>query len=265
MSRLRLLAYLSLGLLALTTAPQSRLDGQCCYPCSDPCLPMAAPVCASPVVQCTVLVPQWVIENRPQTVTRYRRETRERTIVVYRDVPFTKTIEEAYTVMVQQPRTRTVEETINHPVYRDIELRKTTMVPQIEAREASHTVCRMVPVQEERTVCEVVDRVATAGPAVIRMAGYQRESPAAVAVPPPPTAASDRNAPPPPPTTPPPAAPAVAAAGNACCQPACDVCAGRGAAKGQRDLHETGFRARNHSVSRRAPTAERAVADRFVL
>ena len=86
-------------------------------------------------------------------------------------------------------------ETINHPVYRDIELRKTTVTPQIEAREASRTVCRMVPVQEERTVCEVVDRVASTGPTVFRTAGYQRESTAVVeTLPPPPTAGQSKCA-----------------------------------------------------------------------
>ena len=58
-----------------------------------------------PVVQCTVLAPQWVTEYCPQTIAHYRRETRERSIVVYRDVPFIKTIEEAYTVMVPETRT----------------------------------------------------------------------------------------------------------------------------------------------------------------
>jgi hypothetical protein len=121
--------------------------------------------------------------------------------------------------MVPERRTRTGVETINHPVYRDIELRKTTVVPQIEAREASHTVCRMVPVEEEQTVCEVVDRVASAGPTVIRTAAYQRESAEPVpALPPPP---ADRNAPPLPPTAP---SPAVAPPGGACCQTTCQTC-----------------------------------------
>jgi len=180
------------------------------------------------------LVPQCITENCIKTVTHYRRETRERTMVVYRDVPITKTIEESYTVMVPETRTRTVVKTVNHPVYRDIELRKTTMVPRVEARQASRNVCRMVPVQEERTVCEVVDRAEIGGPPVIRTAGYERESATTDTVPlpskaPPVSAtadARDRNAPPPPPSTAsPPASPAYAGAGgNACCQPACGAC-----------------------------------------
>ena len=79
-------------------------------------------------------------------------------ITVYRDVPTTKTVEEEYTVMVPEVRRRTVEDTINRPVYRDIELRVTAMAPQIETRQATRTVCRMVPVQKERTVSETADR-----------------------------------------------------------------------------------------------------------
>ena len=92
---------------------------------------------------------------------------------------------------------------------------------QIEAREATRTVCRMIPVQEERTVCEVADRVASAAPAVIRTAGYQRES-TVETLPAPPIALGDRDAPPPPAAAP--LAGSAAAPGNVCCQPACEAC-----------------------------------------
>ena len=65
-------------------------------------------------------------------VTRYRPEIRERMVTVYRDVPTTETIQEEYTVMVPETRTRTVADTINHPVYGDIQLRTTTMTPAVE-------------------------------------------------------------------------------------------------------------------------------------
>ncbi len=234
MSLFKFLVFTLLGLLAVTAAPQSPLHGQCCGTCGDSCLP-AAPLCPifpPPTAQCTVLVPQVVTENCTQTVTRYRRETRQRTIVVYRDVPITKTVEESYMVMVPETRTRTVVETVNHPIYRDLELRKTAMVPRIETRQATRTVCRMVPVQEERTVCEIVDRGETAGPAVIRTAGYERELAAVDSVPslpkaPPegsPTAAPDRDSPPSPPVAAAPAGPVYAGAGNSCWQPACTTC-----------------------------------------
>jgi hypothetical protein len=150
------------AVLAVTTSPQAPLQAQWFGPCCQ-----MAPVCPSPPVECTVWVPKVVTERCLQTVTRYRRENRERTVVTYRDVPFTKTVEEPYTVMIPQTRTRTVSEIVNHPVYRDIELRKTAMTPRIETRQATRPVCRVVPVQEERTVCEVPDPCASQAPAVL--------------------------------------------------------------------------------------------------
>ena len=61
-------------------------------------------------------------------------------VLVNRDVPVIKNTEEEYTVMVPQTRTRTIEETINHPVFRDISLRKTDMAPQIERVNRAHRV-----------------------------------------------------------------------------------------------------------------------------
>ena len=154
-------------------------------------------------------------------------------ITVYRDVPTTKTVEEEYTVMVPEVRRRTVEDTINRPVYRDVELRITAMAPQIEARRATRTVCRIVPVHEERTVCETVDRSAasSASPAVIHTVSYQRETAVDDAGLPPPTTLQDvppgvevELAGPPPPTPPSPAGPAGAAACSSCGQPACNTC-----------------------------------------
>ena len=91
------------------------------------------------------LAPQVVTEHCLRTITHYRRETRQRMVTVYRDVPTTKTVKEEYTVMVPETRTRTVTETVNRPVSRQIELRKTAMTPQIESRQSTRTVCRMAP------------------------------------------------------------------------------------------------------------------------
>jgi hypothetical protein len=81
---------------------------------------------------------------------------------VYREVPETRRIEEPYTVMVPESRTRTVLDTVNRPVYHDIELRLTALVPHTEARRSTRTVCCMVPVQEQRTVCEASSCCASA-------------------------------------------------------------------------------------------------------
>ena len=82
--------------------------------------------------------------------TRYRSEVRQRMVTVYRDVPTTRTVQEEYTVMVPQTRTRTVAETINHPVYGDIQLRTTAMTPEVDVRQTTQTVTQMVAFQEAR-------------------------------------------------------------------------------------------------------------------
>ena len=87
-----------------------------------------------------------------------------------------------------------MEDTINHPVFRDISLRKTDMTPQLEARQATRTVCRLVSFQEERTVYDTVNQCDSNAP-----------PPTAQAAAPP----GDRP---------------VAGACPTCPQPACNVC-----------------------------------------
>jgi hypothetical protein len=154
MNIIKNIVYVTLGLLVAVAALQIPLQAQTCDKCAAP----AAPACQPPPAECTVWVPQIVFENRTVTVARYRHETRERMVLVNRDVPVIKNIEEEYTVMVPQTRTRTVEDTINHPQYHDIVLRKTDMAPQIEARQSTRTVCRLVSFQEEKTVYDTVNQ-----------------------------------------------------------------------------------------------------------
>jgi hypothetical protein len=134
---------------------RSAARGQCCSPPVEIC-PAEVTSCAPAAAPATCLVPQVVMEKHKKTVVRYRRETRERPVTVYREVPEKKTVEEEYTVMVPQQRTRTVEVSVDHPVGQNLELRTTTMTPRTEVRQATRTVCRMVPVEEERTIYEVV-------------------------------------------------------------------------------------------------------------
>jgi hypothetical protein len=128
--------------------------GAGCGPCCTACVPC-------PPTTCKVLVPQMVTEHETKTIVSYRPETRQRMVTVYRDVPTTKTIEEEYTVWVPQTRMQTVVDTINHPVYGDIELRKTTMTPRVEARQATLTVTRLAPFQEVRTQWAIDDSCPT--------------------------------------------------------------------------------------------------------
>ena len=144
--------YALLWLPLMLVAWSGRSPGQECGTC-DPCNSCdarnpCAPPC--PPATCTVVVPKMVTEYQARYVTRYRPETRERMVTVYRDVPSTENVPEYYTVLVPQKRTRTVVDTINHPVYGDIELRTTSMTSAVDVRQAVQTVTRLVPVQEQR-------------------------------------------------------------------------------------------------------------------
>ena len=152
-------------LLLILVASPSRLPGQPCGTCGgcESCDPCASPC---PPATCSILVPQLVTEYEPRWITRYRTETRERMVTVYREVPTTKTVREKYTVLVPEKRTRTVSDTINHPVYGDIRLRITSMTPEVDVRQAAQTVTRLVPVQEERVrACRLLADAGAASPA----------------------------------------------------------------------------------------------------
>ena len=202
-------------LLVLVASPRSLLGQECCCP-PAPCA-CSCQACCCPPTTCTVVTPQWSTEYRTKLEVRYRPETRQRMVAVYHDVPSTRTIEEEYTVMVSETRTRTVAETIKHPVYGDVRLRTTTMTPQVESRQGTYTVNRLVPVQEERTACECSDCC----------------TPRTFASPPAPPAPGgpDPNAPPAPPARPyPPAVPgaghpADASLAGGACNAGCNACA----------------------------------------
>jgi hypothetical protein len=130
-------------LLAIVAAAPGRLPGQGCSG-GDPCQPC-------PPVTCKVLLPQVTTEYQTRWITRYRPEVRQRMVAVYRDVPSTRTVEEKYTVMVPQTQMRTVVDTINRPIYGDIQLRTTAMTPQVDPQQGIYTVSQMIPVHEERT------------------------------------------------------------------------------------------------------------------
>ncbi len=191
MSAIRFIGIALLGSSLITTALGAPLRGESCVNPGQACAQPCASDCSPPPQSCTIMVPQVVTEQRTMTVTRYREETRERVVQTYRDVPVTKNVEEEYTVMVPQTRTRTIEDVINHPAYHDIELRKTKMIPTVEARQTKRTVCRLEPFQEERTVCETVNSCISNPP-------QPANWPADYSVPPPPPSTTDLQAPPPP-------------------------------------------------------------------
>jgi hypothetical protein len=249
MSVMKPILWASYGLFAVAAMASRRSTGDVC---DSGCAPPPPPACQPQTVERTIMVPEIVTEYHTRRVTRFRPEAREREVVVYRTVPATRTIEEEYTAMVPETRTRTVADVINHPVYRDIELRTTAMAPQVEARQSTRTVCRLMPFQEQRTVCEVVPSVVGCAAPVSRTVGYggvemsvADAAGAQPALPPnwhPPRERSDPNAPPSPthpgtatsvdrlPVMPPPSAPppseTVGPIGPTCgaCQPACTTC-----------------------------------------
>ena len=189
MNTMRSMCIAALGFLLMAAAPRTALRGQSCDDHGRACVHPCVNECQPPPQTCTILVPQVVTEHRTMTVTRYRQETRERIVQTYRDVPVTKNVEEEYTVMVPQTRTRTVEDVINHPAIHDIGLRKTKMIPVVEARQTKRTVCRLEPFQEERTVCESVNTC-------VPGSSQPANGPADSNLPPPPPSTTDVQTPP---------------------------------------------------------------------
>ena len=111
-----------------------------------------APTCAA--VQ-MILVPEIVYETRTVTTVCQRPETRERTVVVNRPVSQMQDVPCEYTVEVPRTRVRQVTDIVERPVAHAFVMRTTIDVPRTETRVATRMVSRLVPVQEERTVCEV--------------------------------------------------------------------------------------------------------------
>jgi hypothetical protein len=191
-----------LSLLVIPIASPTRLLAQdCgCDPCPPPCPPQT----------CTILVPQCVTEYQTRSITRYRPEVRQRMVTVYHDVPTPDTIQEEYTAYVPQKRMRTVVDTINHPVYGDIQLRTTAMTPEVDVHQGTETVTEMVAIQQQQPA----------------------PCPCSQTSAPPPAAPddSDRNAPPPAPSDSTSSSSAstvsVSGAGDGCCNPCqpCPVC-----------------------------------------
>jgi hypothetical protein len=135
-----LLSFMTAALLAgALDAPGVAACGPACPPCP---------------VQTTILVPQIVFENRTVTTLCHRPEVRQRAVTVYRTVCETRDVPCEYTVVVPQTRTRQVFDPVERPEYHAFAMRTTLAVPHTETRAATHMVARLVPVQEQRTVCE---------------------------------------------------------------------------------------------------------------
>lgn len=126
-----------------------------CAPAGPACAP-PAPACVPAVqyVQKVVMCPTYVTENRVVTCVERRPEIRTYTCTVNRIVRDVTPVQRQCTVMVPQVQRKTVTCMVSKPVWTDQVRTYTVMVPQCETRQGTRTVCRMVPVQETRTVCE---------------------------------------------------------------------------------------------------------------
>ncbi|MDZ4782852.1 MAG: hypothetical protein SGJ19_21600 [Planctomycetia bacterium] len=111
-------------------------------------------VAAPQTVERTILVPEWTTETRTVTVTECRPETRTRTVTQMRCVPYTETVTRQRCVMVPQHRTRTVNYIVRKPVMETATRECVVLVPHRVERTGTRTVCRMMPVTIQRTVCE---------------------------------------------------------------------------------------------------------------
>jgi hypothetical protein len=105
-------------------------------------------------VEKTVMCPQWVTEMRRCVVTEYRREPRECTVTVCKRIPEVKAVQQTCCVMVREVRTRTEEYMACKPVYREETREYTVMVPTVETRQGTRTVCKWVPEKRKQIVCE---------------------------------------------------------------------------------------------------------------
>lgn len=160
------------GVIALTAlaamasgvdAARLRLGGceACCAPA--PC----ASVCEPAVVHRTVMVPETTYETRKVTVTKYRREQRQKQVTVQTRVPVRQTRTCNYTVMVPHQTTRTVNYvecvpvqttktvayTVKKPVWTTKTVHYTVCVPEQVERQGVKRVARRVVVEKTRTVC----------------------------------------------------------------------------------------------------------------
>jgi len=115
-------------------------------------VPVQAPA-APQTVTCTVMVPQVSYKTVTVPAVQLRPEQRQQEITVCRMMPETQMVSCTATVMV--PEQRTTQQTFNvcRMTYETAQRQVTVMVPRMETRVGTRTVCKPVAVQTTRTVC----------------------------------------------------------------------------------------------------------------
>ncbi len=143
----------SLALLgALVGWVSSQVHAGVC--CPKTCAP-AACSCQTTCqyVEKTVLVPQMVLETRKVKMIECRPEVREETVMVHRLVPETKAVQRECVVMVPETRTRTETCLVPRLVWKTATKEVTVMVARTKRVQGTRRVCKLMPVQEMRTIC----------------------------------------------------------------------------------------------------------------
>ncbi len=127
---------------------------------------VSKPVWKAVTQEYTVQVPysETRTATRPIRVPVTRTVTQEYTVQVpYSEtrtatrpiqVPVKRNVTQEYTVQVPYCETRTATRPIQVPVTRNVTQKYTVQVPYCETRTATRSVCRMVPFQQTRAVCE---------------------------------------------------------------------------------------------------------------
>lgn len=117
--------------------------------CADASCAPAAPK----MVQKTILVPQMVTETRRVKSIECRPETRTKTIVVNKRVPYQENVTRTCTVMVPQQQVLTLHYTAYRPVMETTTKSCTICVPKAVEKEGVRLECHMKPVTFKKTVC----------------------------------------------------------------------------------------------------------------
>jgi hypothetical protein len=131
---------------ALAASP---LCGQCAEPMAS-CEPLA--------VTKTVLVPRIAYRQARVRVVALQPQVREKTEVVTRVVPESRTVVRQVAVLVPEEETRTETYTECRWVEEEVSREVTVMQPHVEVRDTVRTTSRPVLAQETRTVSKDVGR-----------------------------------------------------------------------------------------------------------
>jgi hypothetical protein len=97
-----------------------------------------------------VLVPQWVMEERTVSETRWRKEERKRLCTTYKSVPSVKEVPCPFTIWVRERRVDVQTIEVSTPMYRWVDKPCKKWVPKTEVLYTVKTREECIPVKEKR-------------------------------------------------------------------------------------------------------------------